>query len=64
MTAKYLRCENCGRDFPEGASDYKDGYKLEQDAVAAGWLIFKPHGDSLYTHEHYCMRCADARPLR
>lgn len=61
MTARYLRCDSCGKDLPEGPSDFKDAYALNRYAIEQGWTLSTECGDSLYTHKHYCKECSDAR---
>ena len=62
MTAQYLRCDGCGKDFPPEASIYKDYYRLERDAKVEGWTI-SDH-PSAYSRKHFCKECSDAHPLR
>lgn len=57
MTARYLRCDKCGKDFPENASDYKDHYALEADAITIGWTT--DNHPSAYHRKHFCKECSE-----
>lgn len=55
MTAKYLRCDNCGEDFPPYVSDFKDSESLRLAAQYMGWVSKGPA--SAYTLKDYCAQC-------
>jgi hypothetical protein len=61
MSARYLRCDGCGKDLPNGPSDFKDGYALNRYALEQGWSIYSEYWDSFYTKKHYCKECTSAR---
>lgn len=57
MTALYIRCDGCNKDFPEGASDFRDTNKLQNAATANGWT--SDDHPSAYCRKHYCPTCND-----
>lgn len=60
MSGHYIRCNGCNKDFPEGASDYRNIYKLQDDAIANGWTT--DDHPSAYCRKHYCPECNYAPP--